>query len=1204
MKKHWLVFAFFFFLSFTVRAQYVFNNLQAKDGLSANEIISIHKDREGFVWLGTSNGLNRYDGSAFKIFNRRNKNSNNLASETITTITEYGDGKIFTGNPLGLSFYDKQKGTFTAVPFFTEKNEPIKELRVEKLLMAPGNTLWIFTWKGVFIYKDGKAVPAGSLFPATKPLSGKIFVTSACQLDTIHTGIWMGSTMGLYFFNYATAELFSASHNPRHWPVLTNTSVESLSIDKKGNLWVSSRSFFLGYFDFVTNTVSNIDQVIVNQKIIKIDNTVHRLFVDSKDRLWISSWLYKVFVREPNDHYIGLPEQSPELYKLGYGFFNDINEDREGNIWVGTLNGLSKLSAKNPLINLYQLPDAIQGEVRLINSFKKISKEEWMVAKDDGLFIFNEQTGKTNHYFIKNADLRGSRIFTTKKIGDKWWCGTGRGIFIFDPVSKTFSPFVHYPGNKQVQHSVTWIHQDRQQNIWYAIWGEAICRYNPQTGESIRFDGTDTKYGDVGKINAMCIMEDRKGLLWFGYGDKGLRNFDYNTGLFSKPANRGNCLSGLDQMTVSGMLEDADGNVWLATGGKGILKTDGKGNCLDSLTTENGLSSNSVVNLLMDSYGVMWAATPEGLHFFRPGDKNISKVDIDIQLPLGDASNFFEADNGKLYVSLMNRLAVLDIYRTGKKGENLLPIITGISVFGKDIPYAGESPELRFTYKQNFFTVEFSSPQHREFSSLQYAYKLEGFDKDWVYCGRRQTAAYTNVPGGKYKFLVKCTDANGQWTDSSKSISIHIRPPFWKTTWFTLLFLVLLAASASWVYQLFRQRSNKKSIDKTIDYFANSVYGENSVNEICWDIARNCISQLQFEDCVVYLLDEKNSQLVQKAAYGPKNPKGHEIINPVEIQVGKGIVGAVAATGKPLLINDTSKDERYIIDDEQRFSELAVPILHDNKVIGVIDSEHSRKYFFTNEHLKAMTTIASISSNKIAEAQAEAYAKENEIKLLEINKMLAESQLMALRAQMNPHFVFNCLNSIQECIVTQKYGEASKYLNKFSKLFRMVLNNSGRNLISIEEEKEVLELYMELEQMRFEKSFTYEMKIDEDLEIEEILIPSMLLQPYVENALWHGLMHKEGARELIIRFEKVNEDVFRCTIDDNGIGRKKSFALKEEQSKTKRHESKGLKISKDRIDVLQRQGYHATLAIIDKEDADGNAGGTTIIIELSTFLKS
>jgi LytS/YehU family sensor histidine kinase len=307
-------------------------------------------------------------------------------------------------------------------------------------------------------------------------------------------------------------------------------------------------------------------------------------------------------------------------------------------------------------------------------------------------------------------------------------------------------------------------------------------------------------------------------------------------------------------------------------------------------------------------------------------------------------------------------------------------------------------------------------------------------------------------------------------------------------------------------------RRQRQSIARAIDYFANSVFGHNSVDDICWDICRNCISQMHLEDCVVYLVDSQRQVLVQKAAYGPKNPHGQDIHDPIDIAIGQGIVGTVTATGKPILVQDTRKDPRYIVDDEARLSELAVPIIHDGEVIGVIDTENPRKGFYTDIHLKALTTIASICANKIAEAQAEAAMAHNERELLQTRSMLADSQLMALRAQMNPHFVFNSLNSIQECIVTGKYGDASNYLNKFSKLFRALLENSAKPLISLSEEIAVLELYLSLEHMRFEGSFEWETEVDEELETEEIMIPSMLLQPFVENALWHGLMHKEGER--------------------------------------------------------------------------------------------
>jgi LytS/YehU family sensor histidine kinase len=149
----------------------------------------------------------------------------------------------------------------------------------------------------------------------------------------------------------------------------------------------------------------------------------------------------------------------------------------------------------------------------------------------------------------------------------------------------------------------------------------------------------------------------------------------------------------------------------------------------------------------------------------------------------------------------------------------------------------------------------------------------------------------------------------------------------------------------------------------------------------------------------------------------------------------------------------------------------------------------------------------------------------------------------------------------------------------------------------------VLELYLALEHMRFEKSFAYNIQVEDDLEMDEIMIPSMLLQPYVENALWHGLMHKENDRKLNICFKKLNEDVFQCIVDDNGIGREKALELKREQNKTKRHVSKGMTISKDRIDLLKKQGQHADLKIVDKTNAQGSATGTKVMIELSSFLR-
>ncbi|MEM9834817.1 MAG: ATP-binding protein, partial [Bacteroidota bacterium] len=168
-----------------------------------------------------------------------------------------------------------------------------------------------------------------------------------------------------------------------------------------------------------------------------------------------------------------------------------------------------------------------------------------------------------------------------------------------------------------------------------------------------------------------------------------------------------------------------------------------------------------------------------------------------------------------------------------------------------------------------------------------------------------------------------------------------------------------------------RLLQNRRETEAVINYFSTSLFGKNTVDEILWDIAKNCIARLKLVDCVIYLLDDDRQMLVQKAAYGSKNPQGFDIYQPIELSVGQGIVGSVAQTGKAEIVSDTSVDARYIVDDEIRLSEIAVPLVYQEQVLGVIDAEHPEKNFFTEEHLTILEIIAALCSNKIVKARAE-----------------------------------------------------------------------------------------------------------------------------------------------------------------------------------------------------------------------------------------
>nr|WP_297784507.1 histidine kinase [uncultured Allomuricauda sp.] len=283
-------------------------------------------------------------------------------------------------------------------------------------------------------------------------------------------------------------------------------------------------------------------------------------------------------------------------------------------------------------------------------------------------------------------------------------------------------------------------------------------------------------------------------------------------------------------------------------------------------------------------------------------------------------------------------------------------------------------------------------------------------------------------------------------------------------------------------------------------YFSKSLMGKENEEDILWDVAKNCISKLGFVDCVIYLVDENENLLVQKAAYGPKSPKDQTIYNPVEITIGQGITGSVAKTRKPELISDTSQDSRYIVDDDIRLSEICVPIMHEDKLYGVIDCEHPEKSFFSERHLKMLSAIASVCAIKIKSVRANRELIEKHRKLIQISEEMLELKLKAFNSQLNPHFVFNALNAIQYFITSQNTKSALDYFSTFSRLVRFYLKQLGKDSVSLYNEIDMLHWYLKLQKLRYDDSFDYTISIEkDDIQAKEAVIPSFVILMLFEN---------------------------------------------------------------------------------------------------------
>ena len=314
---------------------------------------------------------------------------------------------------------------------------------------------------------------------------------------------------------------------------------------------------------------------------------------------------------------------------------------------------------------------------------------------------------------------------------------------------------------------------------------------------------------------------------------------------------------------------------------------------------------------------------------------------------------------------------------------------------------------------------------------------------------------------------------------------------------------------------------NRQFEDVLID-FSKSILEKDKVDDILWDLAKNCIAKLGFVDCVIYLIDDVQRQLVQKAAYGPKSPKDNSVYNPVNIAIGEGITGYVAQTKEAVIVDDTSKDPRYIVDDKNRLSEIAVPIITNNMVYGVIDCEHPEKGFFTEQHLRMLTAVAAICAMRIKNIRDTEALIEKQKRLLQIKEEMITLKLKAFYSQMNPHFVFNALNAIQSYITSGEKKLALEYLSAFSKLIRFYLSHLELERVAIDQEMTMLNSYLKLQKLRYNEQFNYNITLEKTATQVSAEIPSFVIQTVLENIIEQATynQHTNQMIDVNIKVEK------------------------------------------------------------------------------------
>lgn len=801
-----------------------FENVGLEHGLSQITVNCITRDRNGFMWFGTQDGLNRYDGYNFTIYRHNPDNPSSLSDNHIRVILEDIDEPVLwigTNNG-GLCKFDPDVDRFTNYRYLPNDPNSLSYDEVYFLYQEKNGILWVGTWggglnkfdkkNGTFtryrynrdnpsglshdivrtIFEDSKGVMwigsyGGGLNkfnretgefshyrydPADPGSLGNDQVMSICECRD--GGLWIGTDGGgINRFDPAAGTFTRYRHNPTDPGSLANDRVRDIHEDRSGRLWVATYGGGLNRFDQETRTFTEYRHDPGQLKSLPHDQVLS-LYEDNNDLLWIgtqSGGVAKLDLREKKFNlYSYLPGKPGSL---SAGEVRAFTEDPGGILWIGTNGGgLNKFDRKKNKYTVFRHepgnPDSLSFDRVYALCPDKDRNVLWVGTFGGGLNKFDKKKGRFTRY-SSNPDPRNRsrishdriRTILEDRTGTLWIGTWDGGLNRFHKETETFDHYRHDPGKPDTigHDKIFCLYEDRSGVLWVGTWGGGLCRYNRETDNFTRFRYKPGNPNALISDRILCIYEDSSGVFWIGSGDRGLNKFDREQNLWSAYTAR----NGLPNDVIYGILEDETGHLWLSSNG-GISKFNPKTGTVKNYGAGDGLQGNE----------------------FNGGA-------------------YYKSSSGEMFFGGINGFN--SFFPSEIEDNPFIPpvLITGFRKFNEPVKFDKSTwkvKEIVLSYKDNFISFEFVALNYRVPGDNRYAYKMDGFDKDWIYCGDRQTAVYTNLAGGNYVFRVRGSNNDGLWNNEGASVKLVVIPPFWKRLWFQVFAIFVLLGLGYLAYRI------------------------------------------------------------------------------------------------------------------------------------------------------------------------------------------------------------------------------------------------------------------------------------------------------------------------------------------------------------------------------------------------------------------
>ncbi len=828
-RSKYLIFALVLIASLDSYAQHEsikFEHIGTTDGLSQINVSSIMQDHRGFMWIGTRDGLNLYDGYKFTIFNHSLTDSNSISNGQIADLLEDKDGDIWIATLNGLNKYITKKGVFVRYMHDSRNPNSLSSNALNKITLDANGNLWIGTEKGGVDCLNLKTNRfTNYIHNDSNPASLSNDNVNTVFEDSKHN-LWVGTSGGLNLLDRKTGAFSKYRYDPKINTTISGDDVASIFEDKQHRLWIGMQGSGLNLFNPTTGIFKRFRHKDADPASLSSD-AIYSIDSDLEGNLWIGTENGGVSVLNPSTgRFASYQHDEIDKNSMEGNSIYAVCRDSSGNMWLGAFSGgINVVKRSMQSFTHYRhtaSPNSLSNNF-VLDVYEDPERNLWVGTDGGGVNKFDFGTGKVEH-ITKSSTGKGGLgsnyvVTVDQDIAGNFWFGTwAGGVTIYDPRTQTFKTYRHDPSNPGSisGNNVYALTHGKNGITWIGTYNDGLNEFDQKTGKFRHFRYNAADPGSISSDRIYSILYDSKGRLWVGTYDGGLDLFNPKTNAFTRfqhdPAK-----NSLSTNTIPDVYEDSVGRIWVSTlSGLDVLDPVTKHFTL--FTTKDGLPSNIVYSVREDDEGHYWIGTNNGLSQYNPLTRKFTNYTREDGLQADEfkSHSAFKGRGDRLYFGGVNGFNTFTPSQILKPAGFSPLVITAFDVFNKPLPIEQQAEDpsplkqdisdtrsITLSYKQSVFTIGFAALDFASPNKKNYAYILGGFDKDWNFVGSRNSASYTNIPAGTYTFKVKYQNISGMWSKPTAGLKIVIVPPFWLTWWFVSLIFIAVTAG---IYAIFKVR--------------------------------------------------------------------------------------------------------------------------------------------------------------------------------------------------------------------------------------------------------------------------------------------------------------------------------------------------------------------------------------------------------------